>query len=121
MTGSVNSRLPDPAVLDYGAAKAALAGFAQALSKEVGPHGIRVNTVSPGPVATEVWLGGNGVTATGPLRTARTRLRSRLRGVSEGVQVLDPADRQSARSPRTTSPLSLDLAARRPPSALLSQ
>ncbi|HET7017969.1 MAG TPA: oxidoreductase [Streptosporangiaceae bacterium] len=64
MTCSVNARLPDPAVLDYSAAKAALAAFAKALSKEVGPRGIRVNTVSPGPVATDLWLGHNGVAET---------------------------------------------------------
>ena len=62
--GSVNSRLPDPAVMDYSAAKAALASFAKALSKEVGPHGIRVNSVGPGPVATDLWLGAAGVAAT---------------------------------------------------------
>lgn len=58
---SVNSTLSDPAVLDYSAAKAALASFSKALSKEVGPQGIRVNTVSPGPVATDLWLGDQGV------------------------------------------------------------
>jgi NAD(P)-dependent dehydrogenase (short-subunit alcohol dehydrogenase family) len=61
---SVNSFLPDPAVIDYSAAKAALANFSKALSKEVGPKGIRVNTVSPGPVATDLWLGKDGVAAT---------------------------------------------------------
>jgi NAD(P)-dependent dehydrogenase (short-subunit alcohol dehydrogenase family) len=61
---SVNASLPDPAVLDYSAAKAALAGFCKALSKEVGSRGIRVNTVSPGPVATDLWLGDHGVAQT---------------------------------------------------------
>jgi NAD(P)-dependent dehydrogenase (short-subunit alcohol dehydrogenase family) len=50
--------------LAYCAAKAALSNFCKALSKEVGPRGIRVNTVSPGPVATALWLGKDGVAAT---------------------------------------------------------
>lgn len=61
---SVNATLPDPLVIDYSAAKAALVNFTKALSKEVGPHGIRVNSVSAGPVETELWLGTHGVAAT---------------------------------------------------------
>ena len=61
---SVNAALPDPAVIDYSAAKGALSNFCKALSKEVGPRGIRVNTVSPGPVATDLWLGAGGVAQT---------------------------------------------------------
>jgi NAD(P)-dependent dehydrogenase (short-subunit alcohol dehydrogenase family) len=61
---SANAFLPDPAVMDYSAAKAALASFSKSLSKELGPRGIRVNTVSPGPVATDLWLGEHGVAAT---------------------------------------------------------
>jgi NAD(P)-dependent dehydrogenase (short-subunit alcohol dehydrogenase family) len=61
--GSLNARLPDPAVLDYSAAKAALVNVAKSLSKEFGPRGIRVNTVDPGPVATDLWLGEDGVAA----------------------------------------------------------
>lgn len=63
-TCSVNAFLPDPLVIDYGAAKGALANFSKALSKEVGPRGVRVNTVSPGPVATDLWLGADGVANT---------------------------------------------------------
>lgn len=61
---SVNAFLPDPAVIDYCAAKAALTNFSKSLSKEVAALGIRVNTVSPGPVATALWLGEDGVAAT---------------------------------------------------------
>jgi NAD(P)-dependent dehydrogenase (short-subunit alcohol dehydrogenase family) len=55
---------PDGLVIDYGAAKAALLNVAKALSQELGPAGIRINSVSPGPVATDLWLGADGVAAT---------------------------------------------------------
>ncbi|MFJ2758913.1 SDR family NAD(P)-dependent oxidoreductase [Nocardioides sp. NPDC087217] len=61
---SVNASLPDPGVMDYSAAKAALRSFCKSLSKEVGPSGVRVNTVSPGPVETALWLGRDGVADT---------------------------------------------------------
>jgi len=61
---SVNAKLPDPLVIDYSAAKAALLNFNKSLSKELGPKGVRVNTVSPGPVSTGLWLGEHGVAAT---------------------------------------------------------
>ncbi|MEW2256879.1 oxidoreductase [Streptomyces sp. NPDC047869] len=61
---SVNATLPDPLVIDYSAGKAAVVAFSKALSKEVGPKGIRVNTVSPGPVQTDLWLAQDGVAAT---------------------------------------------------------
>jgi NAD(P)-dependent dehydrogenase (short-subunit alcohol dehydrogenase family) len=61
---SVNAFLPDPGIMDYTAAKAALTNFSKALSKEVGPKGIRVNTISPGPVETPLWLAEDGVAST---------------------------------------------------------
>jgi NAD(P)-dependent dehydrogenase (short-subunit alcohol dehydrogenase family) len=61
---SVNASLPDPGVIDYSAAKAALRSLCKSLSKELGPAGVRVNTVSPGPVETALWLGSGGVAET---------------------------------------------------------
>jgi NAD(P)-dependent dehydrogenase (short-subunit alcohol dehydrogenase family) len=63
-TSSVNAFLPDPDVIDYSAAKAALTSFAKSLSKEFGAQGIRVNSVCPGPVETALWLGEGGVAQT---------------------------------------------------------
>jgi NAD(P)-dependent dehydrogenase (short-subunit alcohol dehydrogenase family) len=61
-TASVNAFFqPDAGVIDYGAAKAALVNLAKALSQEFGPQGIRITSVSPGPVATDLWLGKDGV------------------------------------------------------------
>jgi NAD(P)-dependent dehydrogenase (short-subunit alcohol dehydrogenase family) len=63
--GSVNSFFePDAGVIDYGAAKAALTNVAKSLSQEFGPEGIRITTIAPGPVATDLWLGKGGVADT---------------------------------------------------------
>ena len=52
--GSIQSRLPLPeATTAYAAAKAALSTYSKALSKEVGPRGVRVVRVSPGWVQTD--------------------------------------------------------------------
>jgi NAD(P)-dependent dehydrogenase (short-subunit alcohol dehydrogenase family) len=70
---SVNSFFhPDGFVIDYGAAKAALLNLAKALSQELGPKGIRINSISPGPVATDLWLGEHGVAATIAAATGST-------------------------------------------------
>ncbi|KMO77257.1 3-oxoacyl-ACP reductase [Mycolicibacterium chubuense] len=63
MIGSVNATLPEWNIIDYSATKAALANYTKSLSKEFGPQGIRVNTISPGPVATDLWLADDGVAA----------------------------------------------------------
>ncbi|HEY4854630.1 MAG TPA: oxidoreductase [Streptosporangiaceae bacterium] len=55
---------PDAGTIDYGAAKAALVNLTKTLAQEFGPRGIRVNAVSPGPVATDLWLGEHGVAET---------------------------------------------------------
>jgi NAD(P)-dependent dehydrogenase (short-subunit alcohol dehydrogenase family) len=52
---SGNARQPGPMNADYAAAKAALSTLTKTLSEEFAPRGIRVNTVSPGPVRTPWW------------------------------------------------------------------
>ncbi len=50
---SIQRRLPlFDATLAYAAAKAALTTYSKGLSKEVGPQGVRVNTVAPGFIET---------------------------------------------------------------------
>ena len=50
---SIQRRVPLPeATLAYAAAKAALTTYSKGLSKEVGPKGIRVNSVAPGFIET---------------------------------------------------------------------
>jgi NAD(P)-dependent dehydrogenase (short-subunit alcohol dehydrogenase family) len=50
-----NARQPAPMNVDYTAVKAALNNLTKALSEEFARQGIRVNTVSPGPVRTAWW------------------------------------------------------------------
>lgn len=57
---SINARLPQTPVTDYAAAKAALTNLSKALAEEFGPQGVRVNTISPGPVRTDLWQGEGG-------------------------------------------------------------
>ena len=53
--GSVNAeRMPFPGGSVYALTKAAVAGFTRGLSRELGPRGITVNVVQPGPVDTDM-------------------------------------------------------------------
>lgn len=57
---SINARVPATGPVGYSEAKAALVAFGKRLSEEFGPHGVRVNTVSPGPVGTGLWRNPDG-------------------------------------------------------------
>lgn len=46
------ARLARPASLPYSASKAALNAYSKGLATDLGPHGIRVNVVSPGFIST---------------------------------------------------------------------
>ena len=81
---------PDAGTIDYGAAKAALVNLTKALAQEFGPRGIHINAVSPGPVATDLWLGKGGVAdtvarATGvDAETARKNVVASIGGFATG-------------------------------------
>jgi NAD(P)-dependent dehydrogenase (short-subunit alcohol dehydrogenase family) len=49
---SVNSDMPSPQLAPYAATKAAIANFCASLAQMLGPRGIRVNSVAPGPIWT---------------------------------------------------------------------
>ncbi len=53
--GSVNAdRMPFAGGAPYAMTKAAVAGLTRGLARDLGPRGITVNTVQPGPVATDM-------------------------------------------------------------------
>jgi NAD(P)-dependent dehydrogenase (short-subunit alcohol dehydrogenase family) len=54
--GSISAYLPGPETYNYCAAKAAIINIAKALSKELAPNNIRVNSVTPGAVSTRRWM-----------------------------------------------------------------
>ncbi|QLY32077.1 SDR family NAD(P)-dependent oxidoreductase [Nocardia huaxiensis] len=60
---SINAHAPSTGPVGYSEAKAALKSFGKRLSEELGPKGVRVNTVSPGVTGTDIWRGEAGLGA----------------------------------------------------------
>lgn len=85
---SIQSVLPLPdATTAYAAAKAALRTYSKSISKELGPKGVRVNTVSPGWIMTEgtdVFLERIQAANGGTLEDARQLVLAGLGGISIG-------------------------------------
>jgi len=55
LNGSINAHIGMPNSSVYGASKAAFGSFARTLSGEWAERGIRINTISPGPVTTPIY------------------------------------------------------------------
>ena len=58
--GSISWRIGQGGMAGYTAAKAAVEGLTRSLARDLGPHGIRVNTLAPGWIITDrqrrLWL-----------------------------------------------------------------
>ena len=57
-TTSVQAYDPSPDLYDYAQTKAATMNFIKSLAKQLGPKGIRVNGVAPGPIWTPLQISG---------------------------------------------------------------
>jgi 3-oxoacyl-[acyl-carrier protein] reductase len=50
----VGDSSPFPGIADYSATKAAILGYTRGWARDLGPRGITVNNVAPGPIATDM-------------------------------------------------------------------
>ena len=78
---------------------------AKTLSQEFGPKGIHVNCVSPGPVATDLWLGEDGVADTVAKTTGDRRRHGARAGGREHRRVRRRAGSRRRRRSRRSSVL----------------
>lgn len=85
---SIQSVLPLPeSTTGYAAAKAALRTYSKSISKELGPKGVRVNSVSPGWIMTEAtgdFLAMLRAASGGTIEDARQSVLDALGGISIG-------------------------------------
>ena len=57
-TSSEQAYDPSPELYDYAQTKAATMNYVKSLAKQLGPKGIRVNAVAPGPIWTPLQVSG---------------------------------------------------------------
>jgi 2-hydroxycyclohexanecarboxyl-CoA dehydrogenase len=85
---SVMGRRGDPQEPVYGACKAGVITFSQAIAREVAPYKIRVNTVAPGPTpATEPVSSGS---IFKQFETPSGELSGELKGLIKGLEAITP-------------------------------
>ena len=53
-TASINAYDPGEDIIDYAATKAAVVGYSKGWARDLGPKGITVNVVQPGPINTDM-------------------------------------------------------------------
>lgn len=91
MINSLAARKPQPGLAAYGAAKAALLAASQSLATELGPRGIRVNSVVPG------YIDGPGLAVHLQMEAARrsrdeSEVRRQLAGLSALKRIATPRE-----------------------------
>jgi len=84
--GSDSGKVGPPLQAMYASAKAAIMNFASSLSKEVGPHGIRINVVNAGMTKTPALTGGGWLT---PEKEAAFAAEYPLRRLGEPQEVVE--------------------------------
>ncbi|XP_038217427.1 uncharacterized oxidoreductase SERP2049-like [Zerene cesonia] len=85
---SINAQQPSPvpSLMMYSASKAALDHFSKDVAKELAPHNVRVNVISPGPVRTDILENTNA-----PITWEDVPKQTALNRVSEAEEIAELA------------------------------
>jgi 3-oxoacyl-[acyl-carrier protein] reductase len=71
--GSTAGKRPSTGMPNYSVTKAAVFSLSRLVADVYAKNGIRCNAVSPGPTATDAWLGGGGLADQNAARAGKTR------------------------------------------------
>lgn len=85
---SISGLRGDPGWAAYNATKAAIRSFTESMAWELGPRGVRVNAVCPGPVASERMLSSLKDPGSGMKRYAAATALGRLVDPSESAEAI---------------------------------